>query len=59
MADKPSPIAAGGPLAIVIMAGTLIGAVLGQPSLGLVIGLGIGIVIAVLMWLADRRRIGE
>jgi uncharacterized membrane protein len=60
MAEQtPSPMAAGAPLAIAIIAGALIGAVYGQPSLGLVIGLGIGIVGAIALWLVDRGRIGR
>ena len=53
------PIAAGGPLALAITTGALIGAILGQPSLGVVIGVGVGAVIAITLWLIDRERTGE
>ena len=42
-------------LAIAIMAGAVIGIVLRQPSAGLVIGIGVGAVIAAGLWLMDRR----
>lgn len=55
--SSPSPPRAGG---FVIAAGILLGAIagiaVGQPSLGLVIGAVFGLLAAVLMWLADRRR---
>jgi hypothetical protein len=51
------PRMAGG---IFIFLGLLIGAIagvaLGQPSLGMIAGFGIGIVIAILIWLFDRQR---
>lgn len=51
------PRLAGG---IFVALGLLIGAILGvalnQPSAGLVIGMTIGIVIAVAVWLIDRKR---
>lgn len=36
--------------------GTLAGGLMGQPSAGLLIGLGAGMVGSVLLWLVDRRR---
>lgn len=50
------PRAAGSILALAIIAGALIGASVGQSSLGLVIGTAIGAGIAILFWLVDRRR---
>ncbi|MDP4874093.1 MAG: hypothetical protein NWQ92_11880 [Sphingorhabdus sp.] len=51
------PRLAGG---IFVALGLLIGAILGvafdQPSAGLVIGMGIGSMIAVAVWLFDRKR---
>ena len=58
MATPPSPRrprSAGAFLALSIMAGTLIGVFAGEPSMGFLIGLGIGILVAVLVWLMDRR----
>lgn len=51
-----NPRAAGIVLAILPLVGAFVGGLYRQPSLGLVIGLGIGIVIAILFWIADRRR---
>lgn len=52
-----SPRLAGG---IFIALGLLIGAgfglYLGQPSLGMVVGFGVGIAAALLVWLLNRRR---
>lgn len=56
---SPNPSAAGAPLALSIIAGTIIGALLHQPSLGLVIGTAVGTLIAIAVWLGDRRRLGE
>lgn len=51
------PRLAGG---IFVALGLLVGAILGvafdQPSAGLVIGMAIGILIAVAVWLFDRKR---
>ena len=42
-------------IAVTIMAGALLGAHFGQPSAGVVIGTGLGVVIALGMYLYDRR----
>ncbi|WP_414900627.1 hypothetical protein ACMT1E_12450 [Sphingomonas flavalba] len=55
-APKPNPRAAGIALAILPLVGTFIGGLYRQPSLGLVIGVGAGTLIAVVFWLLDRRR---
>lgn len=46
-----SPVAGGAPLALSIVAGAVIGFILGQPTAGILIGAGVGIAIAVLIWL--------
>ncbi len=57
MAGSGSSSRGGGILiAISVMSGVIIGAMRGQPSLGFVTGTGIGAVLAVLVWLWDRRR---
>jgi hypothetical protein len=43
-------------LALFLVSGGVIGAYLGQPSMGVVAGLGAGIVAAALHWLIQRRR---
>ena len=55
----PSPSAAGAPLALAIFVGVGVGAALHQPSAGLLAGAAVGTLIAVLVWLRDRRRIGR
>lgn len=46
-----SPIAGGAPLALSIIAGAVIGLVIGQPSLGILIGAAAGVAIALAVWL--------
>jgi hypothetical protein len=43
-------------IAVTIMAGALLGARYGQPSLGIVIGTGIGVAMALGLYLYDRRK---
>lgn len=42
-------------IALGAIGGAVAGRFLGQPSAGVVIGASLGIVIAVALWLADRR----
>ena len=56
-APQHKPARAGGILlAFSIVTGALVGALLGQPSIGMVAGLGVGIVLAGTLWLLDQRR---
>jgi uncharacterized membrane protein len=48
--------AAGSVLAISIIAGAVAGVIVGQPSIGFLVGLGAGVLVAILFWLNDRRR---
>jgi len=43
-------------IAVTIMAGAIVGARFGQPSLGLVIGTGIGVAMTLALYIYDRRR---
>jgi fructose-specific phosphotransferase system IIC component len=43
-------------LAACIIGGTVAGAILRQPSVGFLIGLGAGILLAVIIWVIDRSR---
>ena len=45
-------------IALLILAGTIIGGLMGQPSIGLLTGAGLGILIAILPYLLDRPRQG-
>ena len=51
-----SPQAGGFLLIACIFIGVIVGLMRGQPSLGFLIGTGIGIAAAVAVWLFDRRR---
>jgi uncharacterized membrane protein len=48
--------AGGSILAISIIAGTVAGIIVGQPSIGFLVGAGAGALLAALFWLHDRRR---
>jgi hypothetical protein len=48
--------AGGAILAIAIIAGAVAGTMAGQPSIGFLTGTAAGILIAVLIWLNDRRK---
>ena len=53
---KSDPRAAGGPLALSILAGGIIGVVYHQSTLGLLVGSGLGVAFAVGFWFFDRKR---
>ena len=52
------PLAGGCLLSICLLAGFPIGLAIGNPMKGILIGLGVGIVLAVALWLIDSRRSG-
>ena len=51
-----TPMAGGFLLAIALIVGVIAGAAKGEPSLGFVIGLGVGLAGLLAVWLMDRRR---
>lgn len=51
---KKNPTGAGAIIALLILAGTIGGGLLGQPSIGLLAGAALGILIAILLWLRER-----
>jgi len=51
-----SPTGAGAIIAFLVMAGTIGGGILGQPSIGLLSGFGLGVLIAVILWWRERGR---
>ena len=53
---KRSGQGGGAILAGSIIAGVIGGIIAGQPSIGFLIGAGVGILAAALLWLRDRRR---
>ncbi len=57
MAPKSrTPLAGGFLLCLCLLAGALIGAFLGQPSIGVLTGVGVGLALMMLLWLLERRR---
>lgn len=54
--SKSGAQAGGSILAAAIIAGAVGGVLLGQPSIGFLVGTGVGILIATFLWLRDRRR---
>lgn len=55
-AKSNAPMAGGFLLCISLLAGALIGVFKGQASLGFLVGAGIGLALAILIWLVDRAR---
>lgn len=53
---KHNPTGAGAIIALLILAGAIGGGMMGQPSIGLLAGLALGILIALLLYLRDRRK---
>ncbi len=50
-----NPRAAGAILALTVIAGAILGAACGQPTIGVLAGTALGAAIATLVWLVDRR----
>lgn len=44
----------GAPLAGLILLGTIVGIATGQPSIGILAGLALGVIVAVAIWLKGR-----
>ncbi|MCW2367184.1 hypothetical protein M2341_002631 [Sphingobium sp. B7D2B] len=51
--DK-TPMGGGAPLAGLILLGTIVGIATGQPSIGILAGLALGVIVAVAIWLKGR-----
>lgn len=51
-----SPTGAGALIALLTLAGTFTGGLMNQPSAGLLTGLGLGALVAVLLWWRERKR---
>ena len=52
---RPSSAAGGSLLALAIVAGAAIGIAMGQPTIGALAGLGVGILLFLLIWFVGRR----
>lgn len=55
---RPDPRAGGCFLTICIIGGAFVGLAINNPMKGVLGGTGVGIVLAVALWLLDRRRAG-
>jgi UDP-N-acetylmuramyl pentapeptide phosphotransferase/UDP-N-acetylglucosamine-1-phosphate transferase len=55
MKTRKTPLAGGILIPIGLLAGLLIGIRQGEPSLGVLIGIGAGLLLALLIWFWDRR----
>lgn len=53
---RKDPLAGGAPLALSIIGGVIAGGFLGEPTIGFLAGLGIGIAIALAIWWSGRDR---
>jgi hypothetical protein len=53
---KKEPTGAGAIIAFLILGGAIGGGMLGQPSIGLLVGAGAGVAIALLLWLRERNK---
>jgi len=54
--NKASSMAGGIFIAIGMLAGAIVGVTINQPSAGMIVGLGLGIAVAVVIWLVDSKR---
>jgi hypothetical protein len=55
-AKSTASLAGGFLLCVSVLAGALTGVFLGQPSIGFLVGVGVGLTIAIATWLLDSRR---
>lgn len=53
---RHNPTGAGAIIALLILGGAIGGGMLGQPSIGLLAGLALGILIALLLYLRERGK---
>lgn len=53
---RQEPTGAGAIIAFLILGGTIGGGLMGQPSIGLLAGAGAGVLVALLLWLRERRK---
>lgn len=53
--DRRPRLGGGAPIALLTIAGVIIGGLMNQPVIGLLTGLGIGVIIAILVWRMGPR----
>lgn len=56
MSSPPPQRAAGAFIALSVVAGMLIGVMAHQPTIGILGGTAAGVVVALILWLQDRKR---
>ncbi|MBV9843281.1 MAG: hypothetical protein JOY99_17390 [Sphingomonadaceae bacterium] len=56
MAEPSSPRAGGAIIALTTIAGALVGKLAHQPSIGILVGFAIGVIVSLLIWRADAKR---
>lgn len=49
-----TPRGAGGPFILILMTGIVVGFLLGQATVGFLVGAAAGLAVAALMWMRDR-----
>jgi hypothetical protein len=50
-----NPMGGGAPIALLTLTGVIVGGLMGQPSIGLLAGLGLGVLVAILIWRMGPR----
>lgn len=55
LSPKPPSAAGGALIALAVMVGSIAGLILGQPTIGFLIGLALGVIAALLIWWTDRK----
>lgn len=53
--DPRMPVGGGAPIALLIVAGAVVGGLMGQPVIGLLAGLALGVLIAIALWRMGPR----
>lgn len=53
---RKNPTGAGAIIAFLILGGAIVGGMMGQPSIGLLVGTALGIAIALLLYLRERGK---
>ena len=54
--QSASPRGAGAIIALLSITGVIAGGLAGQPTIGLLAGLGLGLAVSLFMWLRDRHK---
>jgi hypothetical protein len=54
--QSTSPRGAGAIIALLSITGVIAGGLAGQPTIGLLAGLGLGVAVGLIMWLRDRHK---